>query len=162
MTIVTYIGNVTDKDGPTLRFTQSGKAVASFNLAINSRSKRGDEYVDDPPLFVRVNVWDDQAENVSESLSKGSRVFVTGRQKMTEFTDREGNTRQQLEVTADEVGPTLKWATAVPSKVDRRQGGGRAPQAPQQGGYGQPQGAPQGDPWAGGGNQGGYDDPVPF
>lgn len=156
MTIVTYVGNVTDKDGPVLRFTQSGKAVASFNLAINSRSKRGDEYIDDPTLFVRVNVWDDQAENVSESLAKGSRVIVTGRQKMTEYTTREGETRQQLEVTADEIGPSLRWATAVPNKVDRRQGGGRAPQP-----------SPQGEQWNGGGygnapQGGGFDQDPPF
>ena len=113
--------------------------------------------MDDPPLFIRVNAWDDLGENVSESLRKGDRVTVVGRQKMTEYTSREGETRQQLEVTADEVAVSLRWATATPQKVDRRQGGGRAPQGP-------PQGAPQSgdsDPWAGGGNQGGYDDP-PF
>ena len=149
MTTVTYTGNVTDKDGPQLRFTQAGKAVASFNLAVNSRSKRGQEWVDDPPLFIRVNAWDDLGENASESLRKGDRVTVVGRQKMTEYTSREGETRQQLEVTADEVAVSLRWATATPAKVDRRS------QSPRQ----QP---PQdAEPWASGGNQGGYDDP-PF
>lgn len=156
MTTVTYTGNVTDKDGPQLRFTQAGKAVASFNLAVNSRSKRDGEWVDDPPLFVRVNAWDDLGENVCESLRKGDRVTVVGRQRMTEYTTREGETRQQLEVTADEVAVSLRWATATPAKVDRR---GQAPrQATPQGGN---QSGGDSDPWAGGGNQGGYDDP-PF
>ena len=149
MTTVTYTGNITDKDGPQLRFTQAGKAVASFNMAVNSRSKRDGEWVDDPPLFIRVNAWDDLGENAAESLRKGDRVTVVGRQKMTEYTSREGETRQQLEVTADEVAVSLRWATATPAKVDRR-GQGPRQQPPQ-----------DAEPWASGGNQGGYDDP-PF
>lgn len=168
MTNVTYIGNLTSD--PELRFTPSGVAVANFNIAVNTRSKKGEEYVDDPTLFIRVNVWKDPAENVAESLEKGSRVIVTGRQKQTEFTDRDGNTRQQLEVTADEVGPSLRWAKGKVQKVQRSQGGGFAQSAPRpspQGEQFNPQYAPQpnaqpaADPWAGGGNQGGYDDP-PF
>lgn len=157
MTTVTYTGNITDKDGPQLRFTQAGKAVASFNMAVNSRSKRDGEWVDDPPLFIRVNAWDDLGENAAESLRKGDRVTVVGRQKMTEYTSREGETRQQLEVTADEVAVSLRWATATPAKVDRRQGGGRTPQP-----------SPQGEQWNGGGYSdapqgGGFDqDQVPF
>lgn len=156
MTTVTYTGNITDKDGPELRFTQAGKAVASFNMAVNSRSKRDGEWVDDPPLFIRVNAWDDLGENASESLRKGDRVTVVGRQRMTEYTSREGETRQQLEVTADEVAVSLRWATATPAKVDRRSQSPR--QATPQGGS---QSGGGSDPWAGG-NQGGFPDDPPW
>lgn len=131
MTNVTYIGNATSD--AELRFTQNGVAVASINLAVNTRSKRGEEYVDDPTLFIRVTAWKDMAENVGQSVRKGDRLIVVGRQKQTEFTTRDGDTRQQLEVTADEIGPSLRWATAEAQKVQRSGGRGGAPQ----GGYGQ-------------------------
>lgn len=159
MTNVTYIGNATAD--AELRYTQTGVAVASINLAVNTRSKRGDEYIDDPTLFIRVTAWKDTAENVGQSIRKGDRLIVVGRQKQTEYTTRDGDTRQQLEVTADEIGPSLRWATASAQKTPRNGGGRGAPQ----GGYGgqaqgAPQGAPASDPWAGNGG-GGYDDP-PF
>ena len=116
---------------------------------------------------------------MAESLEKGSRVVAQGRLKQRSFTDREGNNRTSIELDVDEIGPSLRYATAKANKVQRGGGGGGrggfgggAPQggAPQggfggqggQGGYNNaPQGAPSADPWAGGGNQGGYDDP-PF
>lgn len=162
-TIITVIGNLTAD--PELRFTQSGVAVANFTIASTPRTfdKQANEWRDGEALFLRSTIWRDAAENVAESLEKGSRVIAQGRLVQRSFTDREGNARTSIELDVDEIGPSLRYATAKPSKVDRRQGGGRAPQGPPQGGYGQSQGAPQSDPWAGGGNQGGFDDsPPPF
>ena len=160
-TVITVIGNLTAD--PELRFTQSGVAVASFTIASTPRTfdKQRNEWVDGEALFLRCSIWRDAAENVAESLEKGSRVVAQGRLVQRSFTDRDGNARTSIELQVDEIGPSLRYATAKPQKVDRRQGGGRAPQGPPQSGYGQPHGGPQSDPWAGGGNQGGYDDP-PF
>ena len=162
-TTITVIGNLTAD--PELRFTQSGVAVANFTIASTPRTfdKRRNEWVDGEALFLRSTIWRDAAENVAESLEKGSRVVAQGRLVQRAFTDREGNNRTSIELDVDEIGPSLRYATARVTKVDRRQSGGRAPQGQPQGGswgggYGGQQG---GDPWAGGGNQGGYDDP-PF
>ena len=164
-TIITVVGNLTAD--PELRFTQSGVAVANFTIASTPRTfdKQANEWKDGEALFLRSTIWRDAAENVAESLEKGSRVIAQGRLVQRSFTDREGNNRTSIELDVDEIGPSLRYATAKPQKIDRRQDGGRfgggAQQGQQQGtpqgGYGQP----QGDPWAGGGNQGGYDDP-PF
>ncbi|WP_114853892.1 single-stranded DNA-binding protein [Brachybacterium sp. YJGR34] len=179
-TVITVIGNLTAD--PELRFTQSGIAVASFTIASTPRTfdRQSNEWKDGEALFLRCSIWRDAAENVAESLEKGTRVVAQGRLKQRSFTDREGNNRTSIELDVDEIGPSLRYATAKPNKVQRGGGGGGrgfgggAPQgAPQggfgpqggqapQGGYGNaPQGAPAADPWAGGGNQGGYDDP-PF
>src|SRR5699024_11950206 len=110
--------------------------------------------------------------NVAESLDEGARVVAQGRLKQRSFTVREGNNRTSIEVDVDEIGASLKYATAEANRVQRGGGGrggvGGGPQGGGQGGYGNqggyqgaPQGAPAADPWAGGGNQGGYDDP-PF
>ena len=162
-TTITVIGNLTAD--PELRFTQSGVAVANFTIASTPRTfdKQRNEWVDGEALFLRSTIWRDAAENVAESLEKGSRVVAQGRLVQRAFTDREGNNRTSIELDVDEIGPSLRYATARVTKVDRRQSGGRAPQGQPQGGswgggYGGQQG---GDPWAGGGNQGGYDDP-PF
>ncbi|MGP5376339.1 single-stranded DNA-binding protein [Brachybacterium alimentarium] len=110
MTVI-YEGNAT-KDSE-VRFTPNGKAVASFGVAVNTRSKdQQGNYVDDPPLFVKVTVWGKPAEAVSESVRKGTRVIVAGRQRMTEWTTRDGETRQDLEVTADHVGLSLTFGPA--------------------------------------------------
>lgn len=141
MTVI-YEGNAT-KDSE-VRFTSNGKAVASFNLAVNTRSKdQQGNFQDDPPLFVKVTVWGKPAESVSESVRKGTRVIVAGRQRMTEWTTRDGETRQDLEVTADHVGLALTFGPAQHVQGQARQS------TP----------APANDPWASGGNQGGYDDP---
>ncbi|MGO1945771.1 MAG: single-stranded DNA-binding protein [Brachybacterium alimentarium] len=178
-TVITVIGNLTAD--PELRFTQSGIAVASFTIASTPRTfdRQANEWKDGEALFLRCSIWRDAAENVAESLEKGSRVVAQGRLKQRSFTDREGNNRTSIELDVDEIGPSLRYATAKANKVQRGGGGGGrggfgggAPQggAPQggfggqggQGGYNNaPQGAPSADPWAGGGNQGGYDDP-PF
>ena len=171
-TPLTIIGNLTAD--PELRFTQSGVAVASFTIASTPRTfdRQRNEWVDGETLFMRCSIWRDAAENVAESLEKGSRVVAQGRLVQRAFTDRDGNDRTSIELQVDELGPSLKYATAKPQKVDRRQGGQGRPQGgysgPQQpqGGYGAPaaqQGGygAQNDPWAGGGSQGGYDEP-PF
>ncbi|GAA1281412.1 MULTISPECIES: single-stranded DNA-binding protein [Brachybacterium] len=178
-TVITVVGNLTAD--PELRFTQSGIAVASFTIASTPRTfdRQSNEWKDGEALFLRCSIWRDAAENVAESLEKGSRVVAQGRLKQRSFTDREGNNRTSIELDVDEIGPSLRYATAKANKVQRGGGGGGrggfgggAPQggAPQggfggqggQGGYNNaPQGAPSADPWAGGGNQGGYDDP-PF
>lgn len=159
-TVITVIGNLTAD--PELRFTQSGVAVASFTIASTPRTfdRQSNEWKDGEALFLRCSIWRDAAENVAESLEKGARVVAQGRLKQRSFTDREGNNRTSIELDVDEIGPSLRYAVAKPQKIDRRQGGGRAPQSPpQSGGYSQQQ--TQNDPWAGGGNQGGYDQ-VPF
>ncbi|AXK46589.1 single-stranded DNA-binding protein [Brachybacterium saurashtrense] len=175
-TVITVIGNLTAD--PELRFTQSGIAVASFTIASTPRTfdRQSNEWKDGEALFLRCSIWRDAAENVAESLEKGARVVAQGRLKQRSFTDREGQNRTSIELDVDEIGPSLRYATAKPTKVQRGGGGGGrggfgggAPQGGGQGGYGPqgggyngaPQGAPAADPWAGGGNQGGYDDP-PF
>ena len=162
-TVITVIGNLTAD--PDLRFTQSGVAVAGFTIASTPRTfnRQTNEWEDGEALFLRCSLWRDPSENLAESLEKGSRVIAQGRLKQRAFTDREGNQRTSIELDVDEIGPSLKYATAKPNKIDRRNGGG------QQGGYGgppqgnvpgypqgQPQGAPQGqgNPWAGGQPQG--------
>ena len=160
-TVITVIGNLTAD--PELRFTQSGVAVASFTIASTPRTfdRQSNEWKDGEALFLRCSIWRDAAENVAESLEKGSRVVAQGRLKQRSFTDREGNNRTSIELDVDEIGPSLRYAVAKPSKVDRRQGGGRAFAGGAQ--QGQPQGAPQSDPWASGGNQGGgFDQDPPF
>lgn len=158
---LTITGNL--PDDPELRFTQSGIAVATFTVMQTKREKQGDQFVDGAKNGLRVTVWRDMAENVAESLVKGSRVTVTGRLEPQNWQDREtGANRYGWELVADDVAASLRFHTAQPNKVDRRNGGRPAapsPQGEQWNGGGQA--APAADPWAGGGNQGGYDDP-PF
>ena len=150
-TQITVIGNLTAD--PELRRTQSGHAVASFTIASTPRTfdKQANEWRDGEALFLRSTIWRDAAENVAESLEKGSRVIAQGRLVQRSFTDREGNNRTSIELDVDEIGPSLRYATAKPSKVDRRQQGTRP--SPQGEGFGGQQGypAPAADPWAGGG-----------
>ena len=174
-TVITVIGNLTAD--PELRFTQSGVAVASFTVASTPRTfdRQANEWKDGEAMFLRCSIWREAAENVTESLEKGSRVIVQGRLKQRSYTDRDGNNRTSIELDVDEVGPSLRYATAKPVKQQRGGGGGfGGGNGGQQGGYpaqggGQSYGGGQGygnqggdtDPWAGAGNQGGYDDP-PF
>ena len=166
-TPISIIGNLTAD--PELRFTQSGVAVASFTIAATPRrfDKQTNDWVDGEALFRRCSIWRDAAENVAESLEKGSRVIASGNLKQRSFTDREGNNRTSIELDVDEIGPSLKYATAKPNKVQRNGGGhgGFGGGAPQGSGYGPPQGSPQGgygNASQGGAPQGGgYDDP-PF
>ncbi len=115
---VTLVGNITDD--PELRFTPSGAAVANFTVAVNRRYKNQEgQWEDKLDGFFRCNCWREMAENVAESLRKGSRVVVAGRLQQRSWEDPEGNKRSAFEVQVDEVGPSLRWATATVQKSQR-------------------------------------------
>jgi single-strand DNA-binding protein len=114
-THVTLVGNLTDD--PELRFTPSGAAVANFRLAVTPRVKDGDGWRDGDASFFRVAVWRQLAENVAESCRKGDRVMVAGSLRVNQWGTPEGEKRSTVEVQADEVGPSLRWATARPVKA---------------------------------------------
>jgi len=139
-TVITVIGNLTAD--PELRFTQTGAAVANFTIASTPRVKKGDQWEDGEALFLRCNIWRQAAENVAESLTRGARVIAQGRLVQRSFETREGEKRSVVELQVDEIGPSLKYATAKVNKVSRGQGSGGY----NQGGY--QQGAPPADdPW---------------
>jgi len=146
-TVITVVGNLVDD--PELRFTPSGAAVANFRIASTPRTfdKQSNEWKDGDSLFLSCAVWRQAAENVAESLQKGMRVVVTGRLKSRQYETREGEKRTVFEIDVEEVGPSLKYATAKVTRASRSGGGG---------GYGAPQG---GGGQQGGGQQGGGDDP---
>jgi single-strand DNA-binding protein len=124
---VTLVGNLTDD--PELRFTAQGAAVANFRIAVSKRIRdpQTNEWKDGDTSFFRVNVWRQLAENVAESLTRGTRVIVTGTLKMRQWETQEGEKRSVVEIEATEVGPSLKWATAKLEKTTRQsQGGGQA------------------------------------
>ena len=116
-TFVTVAGNLTDD--PELRFTPNGHAVANFRLAVTSRVREGDAWKDGDTSFFRINIWRQQAENVAESLAKGNRVIVSGRLKSRAWETPQGDKRSIVEIDADELGPTLKWATAKPQRLSK-------------------------------------------
>jgi single-strand DNA-binding protein len=162
-TVITVVGNLVDD--PELRFTPSGAAVANFRIASTPRTmdRQTNEWKDGDALFLSCSVWRQAAENVAESLQKGMRVVVQGRLKQRQYETREGEKRTVIELDVDEVGPSLKYATAKVSRTTRQgggggySGGGGAPSddpwatpAPQSGGQGG-QGAPQGGGYQGGG-----------
>jgi single-strand DNA-binding protein len=144
-TTITIIGNLVDD--PDLRFTPSGAAVANFRIASTPRTfdRQANEWKDGEALFLSCAVWRQAAENVAESLQRGMRVIVQGRLKARSFETREGEKRTVFEIDVDEVGPSLKYATAKVTKTSRSGGG--------QGGYGNQGGGSWGgdDPWATGG-----------
>jgi single-strand DNA-binding protein len=111
---VTLIGNLTDD--PELRFTPNGAAVANFRLAVTPRVREGDSWKDGETSFFRINIWRQQAENAAESLTKGTRAIVIGRLRMRSWETDAGEKRTVVEVEADEVAPSLRFATA---KVER-------------------------------------------
>ncbi len=112
-TIIT--GNLTDN--PELKFTPNGAAVANFRVAVTPRVKDGDTWKDGETSFFRVNAWRQLAENATESLSKGDRVIVVGRLKARSWETPEGERRSVVEIEADEIGPSLRWATAKPERA---------------------------------------------
>src|SRR4029079_9757456 len=118
---VTLVGNIT-RD-PELRFTASGLATASFGLAVNRRRQNQSGDWEEQTSFFNVVCWRDQAENVSGSLVKGARVLVTGRLEQRSYQTQEGEKRSVIEVIADEIGPSLRWATCDVKKNDRREPG---------------------------------------
>ncbi|GAV41455.1 single-stranded DNA-binding protein [Streptomyces acidiscabies] len=173
-TVITVVGNLVDD--PELRFTPSGAAVAKFRVASTPRTfdRQTNEWKDGESLFLTCSVWRQAAENVAESLQRGMRVMVQGRLKQRSYEDREGVKRTVYELDVEEVGPSLRSATAKVTKTSGGGGGGGARGG--QGGYGGGQagggwgggsgggqqgggGAPEADPWAtgapAGGQQGG-------
>ncbi|QLE73019.1 single-stranded DNA-binding protein [Streptomyces rectiverticillatus] len=187
-TVITVVGNLVDD--PELRFTPSGAAVAKFRVASTPRTfdRQTNEWKDGESLFLTCSVWRQAAENVAESLQRGMRVIVQGRLKQRSYEDREGVKRTVYELDVEEVGASLKNATAKVTKTAGRGGQGGYGGGQQQGGWGggpggQQQGgggAPADDPWAtsapsggqqggggggwggGPGNSGGYSDEPPF
>lgn len=128
--VVTVIGNLTGD--PELRFTPNGQAVASFTVASTTRmlDKATNEWKDGDTLFLRCSVWRQYAENVAESLTKGTRVIVTGRLKQRSYETKEGEKRTVYEVEVDEVGPSLRNATAKVTKTTRQGGNNTSFSAP--------------------------------
>lgn len=131
-TVLTIVGNLTA--APELRFTNSGIPVASFTVASTPRTfdKQTGEWKDGDALFMRCSAWRDLAENVAESLTKGARVIVQGRLQQRSYTDREGNNRTSIELQVDEIGPSLRYATAKPVRANRNMQQ-QSPQQAQQG-----------------------------
>ncbi|WP_353951807.1 single-stranded DNA-binding protein [Knoellia sp. S7-12] len=145
-TLITIVGNLTGD--PELRFTPSGAAVANFTVASTPRTfdRQSNEWKDGETLFMRCSVWRDAAENVAESLQRGTRVVVTGRLKSRSYDTKEGEKRTVIELDVDEVGPSMKYATAKVNKTSRGGSGGGFG-----GGDGGSGGAGGQDPWATGG-----------
>jgi single-strand DNA-binding protein len=176
-TIITVVGNLTAD--PELRYTQNGLAVANFTIASTPRSfdRASNEWKDGEALFLRASVWRDFAEHVAGSLTKGSRVIVTGRLKQRSYETKEGEKRTSMELEVDEIGPSLRYATAQVTRSSGGSGAGRG-QVGGGGGARPQQSQPQSDPWGapaggsgagsgGGGNDGwsapgAYDDETPF
>jgi single-strand DNA-binding protein len=159
-TVITVVGNLTAD--PELRFTPSGAAVASFTVASTPRTfdKNSNEWKDGEALFLRCSIWRQAAENVAESLQRGMRVVVLGRLKQRSFETREGEKRTVIELDVDEVGPSLKYATAKVNRTTRGSSGG---------GFGAENAgssAPADDPWASSGpaaaGSSGFSDEPPF
>ena len=168
-TIITVVGNLTAD--PELRYTQGGLAVANFTIASTPRTfdRQANDWKDGDALFLRASCWREFAEHVAGSLTKGSRVVATGRLKQRNYDDRDGNKRTAIELEVDEIGPSLRYATAQVTRASGGSTGGGG------GGRGQVSGGAGGaeEPWAasapasGGGDDvwntpGNYNDETPF
>lgn len=165
-TVITVVGNLVDD--PELRFTPSGAAVANFRIASTPRTfdRQTNEWKDGDALFLRASCWAEFAENVAGSLTKGTRVVAQGKLKQRSFQDRDGNNRISIELDVDEIGPSLRYATASVTRTSGGAGGGR----PQQSSVGGGQAAEE--PWAASGgaasggdvwnSPGNYNDETPF
>jgi len=167
-TIITVVGNLTAD--PELRFTPSGAAVANFTVASTPRifDRQSNEWKDGDALFMRCSIWREAAENVAESLTRGSRVIVQGRLKQRSYETREGEKRTVVELEVDEIGPSLRYATAKVNKASRSGGGGGGGGFGSSGGGGGDRGGsqqPKDDPWGSApasGSFSGSDDEPPF
>jgi single-strand DNA-binding protein len=170
-TIITVVGNLTAD--PELRFTPSGAAVANFTVASTPRifDRQTSEWKDGDVLFMRCSIWREAAENVAESLTRGARVVVQGRLKQRSYETREGEKRTVVELEVDEIGPSLKYATAKVNKASRSGGGGGGFGSGSGGGGSRPASASGGgsetkeDPWGSApasGSFSGSDDEPPF
>ena len=179
-TTITVVGNLTDD--PELRFTPSGAAVAKFRIASTPRTldRQSGEWKDGEPLFLACNIWRDAAEHVAESLQRGARVIVQGRLRQRSYETREGEKRTVYELEVDEIGPSLRYATAKVQKMSRSGSsgggfgsGGGGGNRPQSGGASAGGGGSSfDDPWAtaapassssgGGRSSSSFDDEPPF
>ena len=150
-TVITVIGNLTAD--PELRFTPAGAAVANFTVASTPRTfdRQSNEWKDGEALFMRCNIWREAAENVAETLTRGMRVVVSGRLRQRSYETREGEKRTVVELEVDEIGPSLRYATAKVTKTTGRGGGGGGG-----GGFGSSGSSGSSN---GGGSRGGNDDP---
>lgn len=156
-TVTTVVGNLTAD--PELRFTPSGAAVANFTVASTPRfyDRQAGEWKDGEALFLRCNIWRQAAENVAETLARGMRVVVQGRLRQRSFETKEGEKRTVVEMEVDEVGPSLRYATAKVNKISR--GGGSGGGSGGSGGFGGD------DPWSSAppaGSGSGFSDEPPF
>ncbi|NLA65480.1 MAG: single-stranded DNA-binding protein [Leucobacter sp.] len=172
-TQITVVGNLTAD--PELRFTNNGVPFASFTIASTPRTfdRQANEWKDGDALFLRATVWREFAEHVANSLTKGMRVVARGNLRQRSYQDKDGNSRTSYELDIDEIGPSLRYATAQVTRAQSRgQGGGFGAQPTGQSDWGQPAAAQANDnPWgspaaAAGGSQGGFgsgfDDEQPF
>ena len=152
-TIITLVGNLVDD--PSLRFAQSGAAVANFTIASTPRAfdKQSNEWKDGDTMFLNCSIWRQAAEHVAESLTKGTRVIVQGRLKSRSYDDREGNRRTVFEVDVEEVGPSLRYATAKVNRTSGQGGGGWQGGGGQGGSHERGGGQAGGDNWQSGGSQ---------
>ncbi|WP_328463939.1 single-stranded DNA-binding protein [Actinoplanes sp. NBC_00393] len=157
-TTITVVGNLTDD--PVLRFTPSGAAVANFRIASTPRTldRQSGEWKDGEPLFLACNIWRDAAEHVAESLQRGARVIVQGRLRQRSYETKEGEKRTVIELEVDEIGPSLRYATAKVQKMSRSGGGGGGFGASGGGGGGNRQFSGGGNRGGGGNSGGGFDD----
>ncbi|MHA7280023.1 single-stranded DNA-binding protein [Arthrobacter sp. MDT2-2] len=181
-TVITVIGNLTND--PELRFTPSGSAVANFTIASTPRTfdRQTNDWKDGETLFLRASVWREAAENVAETLTKGTRVVAQGRLKSRSYDTKEGEKRTVMELEVDEIGPSLRYASAKVTRTQRSGGGngggfggnsggnsgGSGSNSGSGWGGGQPAQQPAEDPWgapSGGNSQGwgnGADSEPPF
>jgi single-strand DNA-binding protein len=160
-TIITVVGNLTSD--PELRYTQSGQAVANFTIASTPRTldRQTNEWKDGEALFLRASCWREFAEHVAGSLTKGSRVIAQGRLKQRSYETKEGEKRTSIELEIDEIGPSLRYATAQVTRASSGAGGG---------GGGASRGQVADQPWAASAPAGGdvwntpgsYNDETPF
>ena len=155
-TIITVVGNLTAD--PELRYTQTGLAVANFTIASTPRTfdRQANDWKDGEALFLRASCWREFAEHVAGSLTKGARVVATGRLKQRSYETKEGEKRTAIELEVDEIGPSLRYATA---QVTRASGGAGAGGGAG-GGGGRPQGAVADEPWGATAPAAGGDDDV--
>jgi len=131
-TVITVVGNLTAD--PELRYTQNGLPVANFTIASTPRTfdRQANEWKDGEALFLRASVWREFAEHVAGSLTKGMRVIAQGRLRQRSYQDREGNNRTAIELEVDEIGPSLRYATAQVTRAASTGGGQSRPQQSQQ------------------------------
>jgi len=161
-TVITVVGNLTAD--PELRYTQSGHAVANFTVASTPRmfDRQANEWKDGDALFLRSTAWKELGEHVAASLTKGSRVIVQGRLKQRSYKDREGNDRTSIELEVDEIGPSLRYATAQVTRSQGQGGRGGTGSTPAGDWDSRPAPTPQTgaqDAWA---PASGYNDETPF